>query len=444
MENNTFIAPKKVYVAMNADLIHHGHLNIIIEARKLGEVIIGIPTDNAAVSYKRLPYLPFEQRKIIVENIKGVSMVVPQETLDYVPNLQKYRPDYVVHGDDWKEGIQRKTRQRVIDTLNEWGGRLVEVPYTPGISSTKLNEAMKEIGTTPSLRMSRLRRLLHTQHLVRLLEAHNGLSGFVVENSYIEKNGMKKEFDGVWISSLTDSLAKGKPDTGFVDFTSRLDTINAIMDITTKPIVVDGDNGGNIENFPMVVKTLERLGVSAIIIEDKIGAKKNSLFGTDVFQEQDSIDNFSQKIMAGKKSQVTDEFMIIARIESLILKKGMADALQRAKAYIDSGADAIMIHSKEISPNEVLEFCENFRNFSRKVPLIVVPTTYCSITEKELEDAGVDVVIYANHLLRSAYSSMKKTAELILSCERAKEVEDMCVSIKDVLNLVEGGNGKSK
>jgi len=439
MENNFNTGTKKVYVAMAADIIHHGHLNIINEARKLGEVIVGVTTDQASASYKRLPYLTFEQRKLIVENIKGVSQVVPQETLDYVPNLIKFKPDYVVHGDDWRVGVQKKTRERVINTLKEWGGQLVEVPYTPGISSTKLNEAVREIGTTPEIRMKRLRRLLHSKPIVRLLEAHNGLSGLIVENSYISKNGMKKEFDGVWISSLTDSLAKGKPDTGFVDFSSRLDTVNAIMDITTKPIVVDGDNGGSIENFPMVVRTLERLGVSAIIIEDKIGSKKNSLFGTDVFQEQDSIECFSEKISAGKKSQVTEEFMIIGRIESLILEKGMDDAVKRAKAYIDAGADAIMIHSKNKEPNEILEFCDIYNNLEKKVPLVAVPTTYCSITEKELEDAGVDMVIYANHLLRSAYLSMKKTAELILSCDRSKEVEDMCISIKDVLNILSDG-----
>ncbi len=436
MENNS----KKVYIALSADLIHPGHLNIINEARKLGEVIAGVTTDEATASYKRLPYLTFEQRKLIVENIKGVSLVVPQETLDYVPNLIKFKPDYVVHGDDWRDGIQKQTRQRVIDTLKEWGGQLVEVPYTPGISSTKLNQVMKEIGTTPEIRMKRLRRLLKAKSLVRLLEAHNGITGLIIENSNIIKNGMKKEFDGIWISSLTDSLAKGKPDTGFVDFTSRLDTINAIMDITTKPIVVDGDNGGDIANFPMIVKTLERLGVSAIIIEDKIGSKKNSLLGTDVFQEQDSIENFCEKIKYGKKSQVTEDFMIIARIESFILKKGIEDAIQRAKAYIESGADAIMIHSKEVEPNEILEFCEKYKSLEKKVPLVAVPTTYCSITEKELEEAGIDMVIYANQLLRSAYFSMKRTAELILSCERAKEVEDMCFPIKEMINLIEAKN----
>lgn len=416
-------------------MIHPGHLNIISEARKRGHVIIGLLTDQAITSYKRLPYLNYEQRKIIVENLKGVKEVVPQNTLDYVPNLLKIKPHYVVHGDDWKTGIQRETRERVIKTLSKWGGELIELPYTQGISSTQLHRIASEVGTTPEIRMHRLRRLLSAKPIIRAMEAHNGLSGLLVEKINVEKEGCSHEFDCIWLSSLTDSTAKGKPDTELVDLTSRLTTVNDIMEVTTKPVILDGDSGGMAEHFVFMVRTLERLGVSAVIIEDKIGLKKNSLFGVDGGQLQDTIENFSAKIKAGKHAQVTEDFMIIARIESLILKNGMEDALERARAYIDAGTDGIMIHSKEKSPDEILEFCRQYASFKRSVPLVVVPTTYSSITEAELAEAGVRIVIYANHMLRSAYPSMMKTAQLILQSERALEADDLCMPIKEILEL---------
>jgi len=424
-----------VYVGMSADLVHPGHLNIINEARKLGEVMIGLLTDKAIASYKRLPYMTYEQRKIVVENIKGVKYVVPQTTLDYVPNLRKYKPDFVVHGDDWKVGVQQKTRQRVVDVLKEWGGRLIEVPYTKGISSTQLNNVLKEVGTTPQIRMKRLRRLLESKKISRFLEAHNGISALIVENIKYEN----KEFDGIWISSLTDSVAKGKPDIELPDLSDRISNINEILEVTTKPLIVDGDTGGKIEHFKHLVRTLERLGVSAVIIEDKIGLKKNSLFGTSVFQTQDSIKNFCKKIEEGKKAQVTSDFMIIARIESLILKKGMRDALKRARAYIKAGADAIMIHSKEKDGREIIEFCKRYNKLKERVPLVAIPTTYSHFTEKKLSGLGINIVIYANHLLRSAYPAMKKTAEKILENERALEAEEYCMPIKDILELIPGG-----
>ncbi len=430
---------KKVYVGMSADLIHPGHLNIINEAKKLGEVIIGLLTDKAIASYKRLPYLTFDQRKIIVENIKGVVDVIPQDTLDYVPNLKKLKPEYVVHGDDWKTGAQQHTRQRVIDILNEWGGELVEVEYTKGISSTQLNTSLKEIGTTPGIRMKRLRRLLDSKTIVRLIEAHNGLTGLIVENLQITKDNIPQEFDGMWLSSLTDSTAKGKPDIEAVDVTARMQTLNDIVEVTTKPVIYDGDTGGRPEHFVFTVKTLERLGVSAVIIEDKVGLKKNSLFGTDVDQTQDTIESFSNKITLGKKSQITDDFMIIARIESLILKKGMEDALMRAEAYIAAGADGIMIHSKEKKPDEILKFCNSFKKFRKRVPLVVVPSTYSSVYENELIDAGVNVVIYANHLLRSAYPAMLETAKSILENGRSFESDNKMMEIEKILTLIPGG-----
>jgi len=429
---------KKVYVGMSADLIHPGHLNIIKEASKLGDVIVGLLTDKAIAGYKRLPTLKYEQRKIIIENIKGVSEVVPQNELDYTVNLRKYKPDFVVHGDDWKDGVQAKTRQKVIDTLAEWGGKLHEVPYTKGISSTQLNKAVKEIGTTPEIRMEKLRRLIDSKPIVRVIEAHNGLTGLIVENIFVEENGVKKEFDAMWLSSLTDSTAKGKPDIEAVDVTSRLHGLNDILEVTTKPIIYDGDTGGIPEHFVFTVRTLERLGVSAVIIEDKTGLKKNSLFGTDVAQTQDSIEKFCHKINMGKKAQVTDSFMIIARIESLILKQGVNDAITRAKAYIEAGADGIMIHSKEKDGEEIMEFCRHYNEFDKKVPLVAVPSSYNHINEKQLAEAGVNVVIYANHLLRSAYPAMVDVAKSILTYERSYEANDKCMSIKEILNLIPG------
>jgi phosphoenolpyruvate phosphomutase len=429
---------KKVYVAMSADLIHPGHLKIINSAKKLGKVIIGLLTDEAIASYKRLPYMTYEQRKIVVENISGVEQVIPQITLDYVPNLRKIKPDYVVHGDDWKSGVQKKIRKDVINALKEWNGQLVELAYTQGISSTQLNRSLQEIGVTPEIRMKRFRRLLEVKPIVRILEVHNGLTALIVENTKVEKDGIIKEFDGMWISSLTDSTAKGKPDIGLVDLTSRLNTIQEALDGTTKPLILDGDNGGIPEHFVFMVKTLERLGVSAIIIEDKIGLKKNSLFGTEVEQTQDDKETFAYKISKGKQATVTEEFMIIARIESLILKKGINDAIERAQTYINAGADAIMIHSKDEKPNEIFDFCKRYSKLSQKVPLVAVPTTYNYVTEKELADAGINIVIYANHLIRSAYPSMIKTAESILLHERSLEANEYCMPIKKVITLIPG------
>ncbi|MCK4980501.1 MAG: phosphoenolpyruvate mutase [Candidatus Delongbacteria bacterium] len=430
---------KIVYVGMSADLIHPGHLNIIKEAAKLGSVVIGLLTDKAIASYKRLPYLEYSQRKIIIESIKGVKEVIPQETLDYRPNLETLKPDFVVHGDDWKDGIQSKTRQNVIDTLQNWGGELVEIPYTEGISSTKLNTALKEIGTTPDIRLKRLRRLIKSKNIVRIIEAHNGLAGLIIEHTKVSVDGETREFDGMWASSLTDSTVKGKPDIEAVDITARITNINDLMEVTTKPIIFDGDTGGKTEHFVFTLRTLERLGVSAIIIEDKIGLKKNSLFGTDVKQNQDTIEGFSEKIRAGKNAQITNDFMIIARIESLILKAGMDDAIKRAGSYIKAGADGIMIHSKEKTPDEILQFCKLYNEFEVKVPLIVVPTTYDTIYEEELSEAGVNVVIYANQLIRSAYPAMLNTAKKILTHERAFESRDNLMSVKEILTLIPGG-----
>lgn len=430
---------KTVYVGMSADMIHPGHLNIIHEAVKLGSVTVGVLTDAAIASYKRLPYLTYEQRAEIVSNIKGVDRVVPQTTLDYVPNLRELKPDYVVHGDDWKEGVQAKTRQRIIEAMAEWGGKVVDIPYTQGISSTAMNQRLKEIGTTPEIRMKRLRRLIGAKKIVRILESHSGLTGLIIENTSVDVNGKKEEFDGMWASSLTDSTSKGKPDIEAVDITTRLHDLNDALEVTTKPVIFDGDTGGKLEHFVFTVRTLERLGISAVIIEDKVGLKQNSLFGTEAVQTQDTIEGFCAKIKAGKNAQITDDFMVIARIESLIAGKPVEDALERAFAYVEAGADGIMIHSKNKDGMDIKEFCQRFREKNVETPIVAVPTTYNQYTEDELASWGINVVIYANHMLRAAYPAMVNCAKSILTHQRGLEAsEQYCMPIKEILTLIPG------
>lgn len=427
---------KTVYIAISADILHHGHINLIKKASEYGNLIVGVLSDEAVATYKRFPVLDYEQRTFIISNIDGVKDVVPQNTLDYTENLKKYKPDFVLHGDDWKEGVQSQIRKNVIDTLNEWGGELIEIPYTEDVSIDQINNIVKTAGSVPESRRAKLKKLISLKPIVRTMEAHNGLSALVVENAKVQKDEKINTFDAIWVSSLTDSTAKGKPDIELVDMTSRINTINEIMEVSSKPIILDGDTGGLIEHFIFNIKTIERMGVSAIIIEDKIGLKKNSLFGTDVEQTQDSIENFCEKIRAGKKALITDEFMIIARIESLILKQGMDDAINRAKAYINAGADGIMIHSREKEPDEIFEFCDKFNEFAPNVPLVVVPTSFNQVYEEEFAKKGVNIVIYANHLIRSAYPSMMDTAMKILENERCKEVDDNCLPIKEILTLI--------
>ena len=436
MKKNTHQA-KKVYVAMAVDFIHPGHINIIDKAKEYGVVTVGVLTDEAIASYKRVPILNYEFRKRIINNIKGVDKVVEQSTTDYRPNLIKIKPDYVVHGDDWNKGVGSEIRKQVIDTLDEWGGKLIEVEYTKGMSSTDLIRSFLDRGVTPTYRMKSLKKLIDNKPIVRFLEAHNGLTGLIVETLAIKNGTGLKEFDGIWASSLTDSAAKGKPDIEVVGWPSRYHTIEEIIEVTTKPMIVDGDTGGRVEHFKYSIKTLERLGISAVIIEDKIGLKRNSLFGTDVDQTQDSIENFCGKIIAGKKSQTTEDFMIIARIESLILGGKMQDALKRAGEYVSAGADGIMIHSKGKDGKEIYEFCSQYKKLGINKPLVIVPTTFSHIKESELMDWGVKIVIYANHLLRSAYPQMVKAAKSILKNERSKEAsEKYCMPIKDIISLI--------
>lgn len=429
---------KKVYLGITGDIIHPGIINIINEGAKHGLLIIGLLTDSAIVSHKRLPYLTYEQRRQVVENIKGVSEVIPQEDWSYVPNLKKLKPDFIIHGDDWKTNYLSKIRDEVFEVMREWGGQVIEVPYTQGINSTSLFDNANAIGTTPDVRLKSLRRLILAKKVVRFLEAHSGLSGLIVEHTEVVKDDGVHRFDGMWSSSLTDSTDKGKPDIEAVDLTTRLQSLTDILECTTKPIIFDGDTGGITEHFVFTVRTLERNGVSAVIIEDKVGLKKNSLFGTEVKQELASEEEFCHKIAEGKKAQVTKDFMIIARIEELIAGYSVDDALKRAFACVKAGADGVMIHSKEKTGADIKEFCERFRAEYKEIPIVLVPTTYNQFTESELASWGANVIIYANHLLRASYPAMQKCAETILQAERSLEVNEMCLPIKNILELIPG------
>jgi phosphoenolpyruvate mutase len=429
---------KVVYLGMVGDILHPGLINIITEATKLGDVMVGLYTDKAIAAYRRLPYMTYEQRKQVVENIKGVTQVVAQDDYSYIPNLLKYKPNYIIHGDDWKEGRDSELRDAVFKTMHEIGGEVVEIPYTKGINSSSLGKDIRGIGTTPDIRLKALRRLIAAKPIVRILETHDGLSGLIAENLEIENGPKINSFDGMWSSSLTDSTSKGKPDIEAVDLTTRMQDLTNILECTTKPIIYDGDTGGKPEHFAFAVRTLERNGISAVIIEDKVGLKKNSLFGTDAVQIQDSIEGFCHKIKIGKNAQVTDDFMVIARCESLIAGKSVDDALERCFSYVEAGADGIMIHSKNKTGEDIKQFCVKFREKYTSIPIVVVPTTYNQIKEEELHRWGVNVVIYANHMLRAAYPAMLKCATTILENERSLETDPICMPIKEILELIPG------
>ena len=429
---------KTVYTCFCTDVVHEGHLNIIKEAQKYGRVVVGCLSDKASIRYNRFPTIPEKERMELYEAIEGVDSVVLQNNMLYDDVIEKLHPDFIVHGDNWTRGVESAIRTHVNELISLYGGRIIDVPYTYNEEVSKIDLQLKERLSMPEYRRKRLHQLIEMTPVVKVMEAHSGLTGLIVEKTVIEgDNGKLDQFDAMWISSLCDSTAKGKPDIELVDMTSRFRTIEDIMEVTTKPIIFDGDTGGLTEHFVYTVRTLERLGVSAVIIEDKKGLKKNSLFGTEVEQTQASIEEMGGKIAAGKKSQLTDDFMIIARIESLILEKGMDDALERARAYVESGADGIMIHSRKKDPGEIIEFCDEFRRFDAKTPIVVVPSSFNSITENELSEHGVNIVIYANQLTRAAFPAMQKTAEDILRYHRAKEVDDRLMPIKQIITLID-------
>ena len=424
-----------VYVGLSADILHEGHINILKIASSYGDVVVGLLTDQAIASYKKIPYLNFKQRKVVLENLRYVKKVIPQKTLDYVHNLNIVRPNYVVHGDDWKKGIQKKTRDRVLKALKKWSGKLIEPKYTKNISSTIIKNKISE-ALSPENRVSRLKRLIYSNDIVRILESHNSLTGLIIENISVIKKSKKIEFDGMWSSSLTDSATKGKPDNSSVDFSTRLSSLNNMMEVTSKLLVFDADNGGQLEHLPFLVRSLERLGASAVIMEDKIGLKKNSLFKNQSDTKQDKPELFARKIKQICKSRKNNDFMVIARIESFIVGKGLKDALKRAEIYSKAGADAILIHSKEKTPAEIFSFAREFKKSKNFIPLVSVPSTYSKVYEKDLIRNGFKLVIYANQLLRAAYPAMQFTARKILENSRTFEIEKKIIPIKEIINLI--------
>lgn len=426
-----------VYTCFCTDVIHEGHLNIINEARKYGTVIVGVLSDEAMIRFNRFPTIDFQERVKMIENLDGVDRVVIQETEMYDSVVERLHPDYVIHGDNWLEEPMRAIRDNVESLLGAYGGRIIDVPYTYNEEVRRIDARINEKLSMPEYRRRRLRQLLKMRPITKALEVHSGLTGLIAEKTVVAHDGQMDQFDAMWVSSLCDSTAKGKPDIELVDMSSRIQTIQDVMEVTTKPIILDGDTGGQIEHFRYNVRTLERLGVSAVIIEDKTGLKKNSLFGNEVEQTQDSVENFCAKIKAGKEVQLTDDFMIIARIESLILGKGMEDALERAFRYVDAGADGIMIHSRKQDPDEIFTFCRSFRARDTATPIVVVPTSFNSVKEEELSREGINIVIYANQLTRSAFPAMQQTARDILRYHRAKEVDERLMSIKDIITLID-------
>jgi len=429
---------KKVYISLIADLLHAGHIKVLKEAEKYGEVTVGLLTSTAINELGDVAYLKYNQRLEVLQTLSIVKDVIQQETASYKENLIKLKPDYVVHGDDWIYGYQSKYRKEVIDTLSEWSGELIEIPYSSDISDKNLKNQLMRLGVTTVHRLGRLRQLIKTKKIVLILEAHNALSALIAENTEVMRKEEKVSFDGIWSSSLTDSTSKGKPDIEAIDMTSRINTVNDIFEVTTKPMIFDADTGGKTEHFEFTVKSLERTGVSAVVIEDKTRLKKNSLFGNDVKQTQDSIENFCNKIQRGKIAQISDDFMIIARIESLILEAGMEDALTRAEAYIKAGADGIMIHSRHKDPSEIMDFMQKFRAMDNETPVVIVPTSFNAVTVEEFIDMGVNVVVTANHMLRAAYPAMLKVAKSVLENGRSLEAEPDCMSIKEILDFIPG------
>lgn len=428
---------KTVYTCFCTDVIHEGHLNIINEAKKLGKVVVGVLADSASIRYNRFPTISLEERIKLIEDIPGVSKVVVQNDIMYDEIFETIHPDYIVHGNNWSSPSMKAIYDNITYLTEKNNAELIEIPYTYNENVQKIDKQIREKLSMPEFRRGRLKKALKMRSIIKAIEVHSGLTGLIAEKTIVVNNEEIDQFDAMWISSLCDSTERGKPDIELVDMTSRFRTIEDVMEVTTKPIIFDGDTGGLTEHFVYTVRSLERMGVSAVIIEDKTGLKKNSLFGTEVEQTQASIEDFSAKIAAGKRAQLSDDFMIIARIESLILERGMDDALNRAKAFVEAGADGIMIHSRRKEPDEILEFCDKFRADNKTTPIIVVPSSFNTITEEELSKHGVNICIYANQLLRAAFPAMENAAKSILRHHRAKEIDSELMSIKDIITLID-------
>ena len=429
------------YVDMVGDLFHIGHLRQIQQAQQLGyEVVVGVHSDEDVASYKRLPIMTMSERVTIVSEMPNVLKVIPSAPLRITQEfIEEHKIDMVFHGHEAEEDYLYDHMYGIPKSI----GKFTRTARTPEISTTALIERVVSRESSAAWsRVSTLRDLLNTRgkhRALRIMEAHNGLSGLVVEHA----SAGGKSFDGMWSSSLTASVSKGKPDIEVVDTTARLQLVRDTMEVTGKPMVYDGDTGGAPEILAFTVRSLEDLGVSACIIEDKTGLKQNSLFGTDAVQVLENIDMFCAKIKAAAAARSNRKFMVIARIEALIAGLGEKEALKRAKAYIVAGADAIMIHSKESTFDEVRSFLRAYAKFSIKVPVVAVPTSYFHVTEKELFDEGVSICIYANHMLRASYPSMTTVAESILHHGTAAACHPSLMSVKKIITLLPNAGADS-
>ena len=429
---------KTVYVPLAVDLLHSVHISILKKAKRYGKVIVGLMTDKAISEYKQLPILDYNERFKILSGVKFIDEIVEQKNWDYSENIKKYKPDYFIHGDDWKKGIQKNQRKKVIKTLKRYRGKLIEISFSKNISSSEIKEKIINYVSNSNNKVSRLKQMMKAKNLVKILESHNSLTGLIIENLKIKKKKINVEFDGMWSSSLTDSATKGLPDNSSLSFSARISSLNDMMDVTTKPLVFDADNGGQLEHLPYLVRSLERSGVSAIIMEDKVGLKKNSLFKNQSGTKQDKPEHFAKKIKIISNSRKNKDFMVIARIESFILGKGLKDALKRAEIYSKAGANAILIHSKETTPKEIFSFAREFRKSKNFIPLVSVPSTYSKTYEKDLIKNGFKLVIYANQLLRAAYPAMLNTAKDILVNSRSFDAEksNKIIPISEIISLV--------
>ena len=429
---------KIIYLGLTADLIHAGHINIINEALKYGQLLIGLITDQAISKEKRLPLLSYFDRKALLLNIKGVKDIVPQEDWDYSINLQKYKPDFFIHGDDWNTSEYKIIKNNCINVLSAYGGKLIEIAHTPNINSDLVVDKIRKLKNVSSLRQNTLKRLLQSKSFIKIIEVHSPMSAMIIDNLKINNERGSNFFDGFWSSSLSDSTLFGRPDIESLDIASRLNMINNIFHATTKPLVMDIDTGGLLEHLEINIKTIEQAGVSAVVIEDKKGLKKNSLFGNEVIQHQEDVKVFQEKIKLINTIKVNDNFLCIARIESLILDKGLEDALHRASSYVDAGADMVLIHSRKKTPDEVFLFANEFKRDHPNIPLACIPTSFYTVTEGLLQDKGFNLSIYANHLIRASYKHMEKIAKSILTYQTSQYIEEDIESVKDILNLIPG------
>jgi len=401
---------KTVYVGMVGDMLHVGHINILKTAARLGRVTVGVLTDRAVVGYKRLPLLAFEDRVRVVESIADVAAVVPQKTLSYVENLRALRPDYVVHGDDWRYGDQvSRARAEVIATLGEWGGELVEVAYTKGISSTAIHRSGAADALFSGTRQGRLRRLLAAKPTLRIVEAHSGLSAKIAAE--VRGPDGATGFDAVWQSGLTDAIHRGKSDGGAVDRGRRLQAVEEILDAGPLPLIYDGRAAGRPETVFDLTRALDKAGVSALCLGDRSDPDRTG-------PEMSPAETVAQ-IEAVRAACPTGAVMAISRIVVAAPGNGgsgaLDRALDRALALLEAGSDAVMFDSAADTAEPILDIAARLRRQRRDVPLFAAQSDRWGAPIHRFENAGIDAVVYETHLLRATVAPMRRAATALLA-----------------------------